>query len=731
MAGYEAQPDWEDYATIEGYCQGEPVYSLGNICYIYGVSPDFLPGVVMQEGNQNPAVKIRPKKSWEITSNPFGVNIGEPGPRTPWNDSQPLLPIHLIDGDPYTAWSSYGMAVPDERPEWIRIDLAVEATISSVALVCNPDFAQGRLYREGKLLDRMEYHKWAACALPNDLTIEVSRDAWHWQTIYETRSFSGNESGATVISFPPCRAKQVRITGRNFKRRLSKYDCYCFSIAEVEVRDTAGNDLALLSRGAGVTVSSTGYMMDHDRYTQELLFGPVQYDLGLKWVRMGADNGLLTWSYVERERGKFEIDPVADRAIAEMHRNGLNIIMNLDVKANWSYRGEKYGEIKDPKQYPQGYDVTPDYVYRGQKSEWRRARIYELNNIYYDFPGWAWDTEEMFAGYLRYVDFMVQHFKGKVAYYEVGNEWGGRRDVYATAVRRIKQNDPQAKIMVCVGWMKEFPEMLAQWAKECSPEEMALLMPDAVGSHPSTRIDAGMTLDDLKNFYWQSNREAIKAARALGYKGVFIASEIYSWSLYPPGPLDIDPTRPNLSTRYTFDLKAPVFCGESEIVRAKYLAQVFVGHAGLDMMAFQCNTYFVCTPIGQSLFRVPVPSTVISLVQPDAGYYTYRTICTVMDGWRAAEFPVRCSSPGELQTFTFQRGEHEFMVAAWIPGNTREGVVESRADITFPGLQARQGWIIDLLNGREQELVVTQSGNDAVFEGILVKDYPVLVRVAL
>src|ERR1043165_3564046 len=58
-----AQPHFEKYATIEAYCDDVPVYSLGNITYIYGVSPDQLSGVVVQEGNENTVIKIKPKKS--------------------------------------------------------------------------------------------------------------------------------------------------------------------------------------------------------------------------------------------------------------------------------------------------------------------------------------------------------------------------------------------------------------------------------------------------------------------------------------------------------------------------------------------------------------------------------------------------------------------------------------------------------------------------------------------
>ncbi len=374
-------PNFQDYATIEAYSDGVPVYSLGNIAFIYGVSPDVYTGVVMQEGNANPKTKIKPKKSWEIKRNPFGSTIAEPGPRTMWNDSQPMLPIHLIDGDPDTAWSSYGSQIPDAGPEWIRIDLPVETTVKAVVLVCSQNFAGAKLWEEGQLTDLQDYHKWAGRALPNELSIQVSRDGWRWETVYENNSFSGNDSGpaviemrptelnvneprvipgrkaATVIEFEPRRAKQILIAGRNFKRRLDKCVGYAFSIGEVEVWDSAGQNVALLSRGAGVAVSSTSSLMEHDRLTQNFLFGPAQYDLGLKYVRMGADNGLLTWNYVEREKGKMRVDPVADQTVTELHRNGIKVILNVDVKAN--------------------------FAYKGRKLDWRQARFREINNIYY------------------------------------------------------------------------------------------------------------------------------------------------------------------------------------------------------------------------------------------------------------------------------------------------------------------------------------------------------------
>ena len=43
----------------------------------------------------------------------------------------------------------------------------------------------------------MGYHEWAGTRSSNELSIQVSRDAWHWKTVYDNKDFSGNEEGIT------------------------------------------------------------------------------------------------------------------------------------------------------------------------------------------------------------------------------------------------------------------------------------------------------------------------------------------------------------------------------------------------------------------------------------------------------------------------------------------------------------------------------------------------------
>ncbi len=81
-----------------------------------------------------------------------------------------------------------------------------------------------------------------------------------------------------------------------------------------------------------------------------------------------------------------------------------------------------------------------------------------------------------------------------------------------------------------------------------------------------------------------------------------------------------------------------------------------------------------------------------------------------------------------FEVFTLQRGESELMVAAWLPGNTTDGLVESKSDVTLP-MPVERAWVVDVLNGTEQGLTFSNDGQRTVFEGMFVKDYPTLIRL--
>jgi len=423
----DSVPNFEDYATVEARVKGEPVYCLDYMMYIYGSAPDLMPGIVMQEGNSNSCVKIKPKKSWEIKHNLLGSNT-EQQPRTPFNDTQPFLPVHLIDGDPGTVWCSFGLMAPDVHPEWIRIDLPIESTVASVALVLSNKYYPGTNFGR---------------SLPKELTVKLSRDAWHWETVYESQDVDIETPEVLEIKFGPRRAKQIWVIGNNFTKRTSLPSSFgsltFFSIGEMEVRDPAGNDLALVSRGAGVTVSSTNFTHYDNRLTQNALWGPLHYDVGMKWLRASSGGGGIAyqWPFIEKERGRYEVDPVLDQWFTDVRRCGIDLILGLDITVG-----------------------NPIYQNPPKEVNWSEAR---WKGLLVEAPflpgtgGWVDQTPEMGEAWLRYVEFVVRHFKDRAYIWEIGNEWTDPGWDYKIAERymkifektyeAVKRADPNARIM--------------------------------------------------------------------------------------------------------------------------------------------------------------------------------------------------------------------------------------------------------------------------------------------
>ena len=422
----------EDYATVEAICDGAPVYSFNHLVYIYGQSPDLYPDVINQENNHHPVNKLTLKKSWEIKNNFFGF-CHEMTPRTRFNDSQPYLPIHLIDGDPTTMWASFESFMPEDQEEWIRIDLPIESPISSVSLKCIYDY-MGRKDKERR------WH-WGN-SLPRELTVKLSCDAWHWKTIFETedsrecrevlRGDHEKPNSVDIVLKEPIRGKQIWIGGKGFTG--IGYNGTMFSINGVEVLDPKGRNLALISNGAGVTVSSTSDAHNSDRYSANTLWGPLQYDLGVKWVKLGSDNGSSLWCFTEHEKGKLIADENMNAAVTEAVNHGINIIMTLDFMGNWIY--------EDPP----------------HKTNWKEARFREINESYICGVPHVDSNPEMFAGYLKYVEYMANHFKDRVAYFEIGNEYKFGKDddvnwyknvIFEPTYEIIKRVAPESKICLC------------------------------------------------------------------------------------------------------------------------------------------------------------------------------------------------------------------------------------------------------------------------------------------
>jgi hypothetical protein len=679
---------------VQTHCAGVPVKRFG-FCWVLGESPTFVNDTALQQGNISPRIKVPIKSSREISRNYIGVTTSRM-PRSTANDYLPVEAVHLIDGDLQSCWLSRGQTRPDAQPIWIRLDFPLEQKINRVVLRKRPLSTTPRS-RLGwaPTKDAVEVGR----GMPRTITIKSSRDSASWQTLFDGATCDAPDKFECEFRFPVQPVKQLWITAGSLQ--MVENILYAFSLAEVEVYNESGQNVALISRGTGVTVNST-----HHTPGQELAahrwYWPLNYDAGVKWARVGYHDDPINWHWVEKQKGVLKIDPVTDAAVSELVTNGVEIIMSLNF-GNRLYSGP------DQRSIPQ---------------------LWEWN---YDMPKPP-TTPEALAAWGRYVEFMVKHFRGRVHHFEVWNEWniscywGDTPNlehflaVSRVAIPIIRKYAPEAKIMM--GSVAGFPHGISGWkpAELVQKEREIMYLQamralagdvDEIGWHPFYNRDP----DSLLNY--TSDVKAFQSwLRSVGFKGHCMATEWNYGALYP----------------FVADKDVPnVWCGPfncSEIDKAKYVAQAFTRHAGLGIESFFCELYFShFGTVDLSLMRSTFHADPIAPLQPQAAYYVTRNLATIMDGMEPDEFKCEVApSPEHLELFTFSAPGGR-AVALWVGGRADDAGRKTTVTLKLP-FGCRSAEAFDPINGVSQSLVIKPTTGGTKIRGLVVGDAPLIVRVA-
>ncbi|MCL2815209.1 MAG: discoidin domain-containing protein, partial [Oscillospiraceae bacterium] len=495
--------------AVRSQINGIPIYQFGNAAF-YSESPKLIDDDIVQINNKNNPEKCRLKKSWEIKKNYIGATTPRM-PCTPANDFHPLQCINLIDGNDDTCWMSMRHNIPDEQPEWIRIDLAKEREIHKIIL-------KKRSNIPSETRDSKYYNSLIGCAIPSHLTIKVSSDAHDWKTVFEGDPYAGAENDVNrhifEIDIAALRVKQIWIIGDV----LSKCDMgYAFSIASVELYDEKKRNVALASYGNGITASSIFYYVQQERETFDW-FWPLHFDLGLTWSRIGYHNDMINWHWVEQEKGVLKIDEEAEKAIDLLVKNGVNIVYVLAF-GNRLYQESPVRDIS----FHQWQSAPPK-------------------------------SDEALVGWENFVRFSVNYFKDRIEYFEIWNEWNGP-DYWGAVpdtehyiklakitARIIRECAPDAKVIL--GSYAGFCHGISKWSEtEIAEKEknydffqvISALAPlvDVIGFHP------WYGSVDTKSEYYMEYTDNLRAFKryfeSKGFDGKrYMASEFNVSANYPP-----------------------------------------------------------------------------------------------------------------------------------------------------------------------------------------------------
>lgn len=393
-----------------------------------------------------------------------------------------------------------------------------------------------------------------------------------------------------------------------------------------------------------------------------VLGGRYQNELGLKWVRLGG--GGLDWQSVEPEPGLYVTDPEVDALFKRWGGERIKIIVPLSAT--------------DGSEYP------PD-----------ATRFADPREI------------ERYTGYVR---FMVRHFKGRIAYFEIWNEPnaeygpGGQIPVarYSNLVKQvvpaIRAVDPNAKIVVGAvcnappGMEYGFPGygrygryvLDVAYLKALITSGIAPLV-DGISWHPMYGARAD---DPYYRTYPELATELQGLARAEGFRGRFFAEEMKWVTAY-----DGEDT-----------WQQPV----SRLIATKYLLRTIVTHRGLDFVTI-----------------IAIPQT--SVLNWPLGI---RGINNLLAGVTPATVPVRISAKAKwLRSYGFRRPNGARTLALWTDGLPRNNNPGTPATITLPGQAGHTATALDPLRAKQQKLVTTKKNGNLVIRGLLVRDYPIFIRL--
>lgn len=180
--------------------------------------------------------------------------------------------------------------------------------------------------------------------------------------------------------------------------------------------------------------------------------------------------------------------------------------------------------------------------------------------------------------------------------------------------------------------------------------------------------------------------EIKQLADSQGFNGEYLVEEIL-WKTYweegePGGPV---------STR----------------VAEKYYARSILMHRGLDVIV---SSNLWCTRKAiQDIFH---------------------NLCDTMAGAEPVNLPIEIQSEAtNIRSYSFSLPNSDRLLALWTDGVAVDDDPGVKATVTIPGLLTTKVIGIDVLHSFEQELITGVEGGYLVIRDLLVKDYPIMLRL--
>ncbi len=386
--------------------------------------------------------------------------------------------------------------------------------------------------------------------------------------------------------------------------------------------------------------------------------------LGLGAKRSSFSINSIEWNTVDWSQPEFEIDPNLDAWVTTLADDGVQLTVTLSF---W-----------DKVNHPGGWDEPSGYS--------------------------RFQDEEEVGLYLEFVEFVVQHFRDRVDYFELWNEPDNAGfpvqyievPYYIKLVEQvvpvIRQVHPEAKIVV--GSVSNLQYNQAYLLDILRSGEIMPLV-DVIAWHPfyGASPSYGYTpqYGDPSAYYFKYPsivQEIKQTAEASGFRGEYYVDEM-GW----PTDAVAVPDQPWVY---------------SDMIAAKYYARGVVMHLGMGI-----NT--------------EAGAMTAAYVSP---YATVRNLCTVMAGANPGEADVVIKSEvDDLRKYIFKLPDGDILIALWSDGAAEEFDPGIPATVVVSGAGNQSVTGIDVVLGYEQPLKSQGQDGDLIVEDLLVKDYPILLYI--
>ncbi|MBI9043630.1 MAG: hypothetical protein JEZ06_04045 [Anaerolineaceae bacterium] len=307
-----------------------------------------------------------------------------------------------------------------------------------------------------------------------------------------------------------------------------------------------------------------------------------------------------------------------------------------------------------------------------------------------DVPCPRFKSKEEIENFLEFVRFTVEHFKDRVEYYEIWNEPDVQNlcpkyiesedyiELVRSTVPVIREVYPEAKIVVGSVSKTYYPDAYNYLLEVLKSDIMPLV--DVVAWHPMYgESPEDPETADYYYAYPEMVNEIMETAAANGFVGTYHADEL-SWLTSAVG---------GSSKAYSL------------VVANKYFSRSALMHLGLGIDIVATGPYFI---LGN--------------------------LCTTMSGVEPVDLPIEIQSKTKtIESATFSLPEGGYLVALWTDGIAVEVDPGVETSLTIPEIYAGEATVVDILNGVEQDLIFNNVGGSLIIEDLLVKDYPILIKI--